>query len=57
MSDNYEAIITIPVSIVAEMIEGDMTVQDYEDIEEYVLGAAAIILQDLILQFKEVARG
>ena len=57
MFDPYEGVIVIPVSIPAEIIEGEMAGSAYEEVEEKVLAQAEYELQGLIVQFREANRG
>ena len=58
MSETYEAVILVPVSILAEAIEGASVDEEYlADVRDFVLSAADQELDDIIEQFREVARG
>ena len=58
MSETYNAVITIPVAILAEIIEGSSVDEDYlSDVRDFVLTEADLQLNEVIEQFREVARG
>lgn len=58
MSETYNAVITIPVAILAEIIEGNSVDEDYlSDVRDFVLTEADLQLNEVIEQFREVARG
>lgn len=61
-SEPYEGVITIPVSIPAEIVESKglptrEVVVLFEDLEDYVLTAAENELHSLLSAFQEAARG
>ncbi len=58
IEDTYNAVITIPVSILAEAIEGNSVDESYmDDVRDYVLSFADQELNEIIDQFREAARG